>query len=119
MSPKRLARALRRIATTEAELAAGEHARVEMPGLTPIDRAADREMVQLRGVVTALTLEPRNGMPWLEAEFSDGSGAITLTWMGRRGIAGIVAGRELAVSGRLSNTDGKRRIYNPRYELLD
>jgi hypothetical protein len=63
-------------------------------------------------------MRPRNGTPWLEATFSDGSEAITLIWMGRREIPGISAGREMAVEGRVSYVDGQRRIYNPHYELI-
>ena len=33
-------------------------------------------------------------------------------------IAGMVAGRELKVTGRVSWVDGQRRMYNPFYELL-
>ena len=43
---------------------------------------------------------------------------MTLIWMGRREIPGVVAGREMLVEGRISVADGLRRIYNPRYELL-
>ena len=80
--------------------------------------AADRARVKLRGFVTALKLEPRRGMPWLEATFSDASGTITLIWMGRRQIPGVVAGQEMIVEGRVSFVDGERRIYNPRYNLI-
>ena len=64
-------------------------------------------------------MKPRSGTAWLEAEFNDGSGTVTLIWMGRRSIPGITAGRELTVSGRVSYVDGQRRLYNPLYELVD
>ena len=57
-------------------------------------------------------------MQIVEAEFTDGSGTVTLIWMGRRSIPGITAGRELIVSGRVSFVDGERRVYNPLYELV-
>ena len=93
--------------------------RQEAPDVEPTpERATDRPVVQARGVITALTLRPRNGTPWLEAEFTDDSGTIKLTWMGRREIPGIRAGRELVVDGRVSLVNGQRHLYNPRYELL-
>lgn len=114
-----LLRALRRWGASNEGLAARERQRVaEEAGATPIGLAADRQQVRLRGSVTALTMEPRSGTPWLEATFSDGSDAITLVWMGRREIPGVTAGREMLVEGRVSFVDGERRIYNPRYNLI-
>ena len=78
----------------------------------------DRQRATLQGRISVLTLRPRSGTPWLEAEFSDGSGTVSLIWMGRREIPGVIAGRELRVTGRVSWVDGRRRMYNPEYELL-
>lgn len=88
------------------------------PVVEPIARAVDREKVRLRGTLSTLTVRPRQTTPWLEAELSDGTGSVTLVWMGRREIPGIEAGRELLVEGRISAVDDDRRIYNPRYQLL-
>ena len=38
--------------------------------------------------------------------------------MGRPSIPGIEPGRVLKAEGRLSDADGKRKIYNPLYTLL-
>ena len=54
--------------------------------------APDRERVQLRGTLRTVTLRPRGGVPALEAELYDGSGVITVIWLGRRRIAGIAPG---------------------------
>ena len=53
----------------------------------------------------------------LEAELFDGSGSVTLVWLGRRRIPGIEPGRTLTARGRFAAFDGKRVIYNPWYEL--
>ena len=114
-----LLRALRRWGASNQELAVQERQRlVEESGATRISAARDRERVTLRGFVTALTMEPRGGTPWLEATFSDGSEAITLIWMGRREIPGVSAGREMTIEGRVMVVDGERRMYNPRYSLV-
>lgn len=114
-----LLRALRRWGSSSADLAAQERQRVaEAAGATRISGIVDRERVRLRGVISALKMEPRRGTPWLEATFTDGSDSITLIWMGRREIPGVAAGRELSVEGRVSFVDGERRIYNPRYNLI-
>ena len=87
-------------------------------GVQPIARVADRQRATLRGRISVLTLRPRSGTPWLEAVLTDDTGDITVIWMGRREIPGVVAGRELRVTGRVSWVDGRRRMYNPYYELL-
>ena len=85
---------------------------------TSIADAPDRQMVLLRGSLRTVTLRPRGGVPALEAELDDGSGVLTIVWLGRRQIAGIVPGRSLQVQGRIGRHDGARIIYNPRYELI-
>ena len=87
------------------------------PGNTPIDQAPDRERVRLRGTLRTVTLRPRGGVPALEAELYDGTGAVLVVWLGRRRIAGIEPGRTLTARGRFAAFDGKRVIYNPWYEL--
>ena len=119
MAANKFLDALRRIGATNAELESQERQRVAAAvGASRVGELADRELAWLRGTITTLTMKPRSGTPWLEAEFSDGTGSVTLIWMGRREIPGIVAGRQLAVRGRVSDVDGERRLYNPYYELI-
>jgi hypothetical protein len=114
-----LVAALKRWGASNDELESQERQRVaESAGANKVGELCDRQQVRLRGRITVLTIKPRAGMPWLEAELSDGSGTVTLIWMGRREIPGVVAGRELIVNGRVSCVDGGRRIYNPHYELV-
>jgi hypothetical protein len=86
-------------------------------GCVPIDDAPDREMVTVQGSLRTVTLRPRGGVPALEAELYDGTGTITVLWLGRRRIAGIFPGRTIRVTGRIGVHDGARVIYNPRYDL--
>jgi hypothetical protein len=89
---------------------------VEM-GATPIAELPNRERVTVAGTLRTVTLRPRAGVPALVAELYDGSGSISLVWLGRRQIHGIEPGRQLVGSGRVT-TDGEQRvIFNPRYEL--
>jgi hypothetical protein len=64
-----------------------------------------------------VTLRPRGGVPALEAELYDGSGLITLVWLGRRRIAGIEPGRAVKVVGRVGIHERRRIMFNPKYEL--
>jgi RecG-like helicase len=114
-----LQRALHRLASTNAELESEElQENVRAEGAVPIKTCEDRQVVSLTGTVATVTLNPRGGYPALEVELRDGSGAVTLVWLGRRQIAGIDPGRSIKVCGRISCHEGKRVIYNPRYELL-
>ena len=114
-----LGRALRWFGRSTEELDSEEAVRAaQASGALTIAECVDRQRATLRGRIAVLTLRPRSGTPWLEAELNDGSGSITLIWMGRREIPGLIAGRELKVTGRVSWVDGRRRMYNPYYELL-
>jgi hypothetical protein len=95
-----------------------EYAGSGKPGTICIDDAPDRERVKLRGALRTVTLRPRGGVPALEAELNDGTGVITVVWLGRRRIAGIEPGRAIEVEGRIGAHEGIRVMYNPRYELL-
>ncbi|CAA9416164.1 MAG: FIG00821051: hypothetical protein [uncultured Propionibacteriaceae bacterium] len=117
--PNMLQRALRRLGSSTEELESEElQESVRASGAVPIKTCEDRQLVQLTGTVSNVTITPRAGHPALEVELRDGSGAVTLVWLGRRAIPGIDAGRSLKVAGRISCHDGRRLIYNPRYELL-
>ena len=85
---------------------------------SPIGEAPDRVPVKLRGTLRSVTLQPRGGAPSLEAQLDDGTGTITIIWLGRRRIVGVVPGRSMRVEGRTSVQDGRRVMFNPRYELV-
>lgn len=86
-------------------------------GCCPVALAADRQLVALHGTLRTVTLRPRGGVPALEAELYDGSGLITLVWLGRRRIRGIDPGRSLVARGRMTHHESRPAIYNPTYEL--
>ncbi len=113
----KMRRTLSRWANSSDQHARELRRRCEDSGLVAIDHAPDRTRVKLSGTLRTVTLRPRGGVPALEAELFDGSGAITLVWLGRRQITGISPGRQLEVEGRIGVQDGVRVMYNPRYEL--
>jgi hypothetical protein len=86
-------------------------------GCCPINETHDRQLVEIQGSLRTVTLRPRGGVPALEAELYDGSGVITVIWLGRRRIAGIAPGRQIRVVGRVGVQDFQRIMFNPRYEL--
>jgi hypothetical protein len=121
MSKSKLRRTISRWANPgdqEAHHLRQEYARSGRSGTLSIADAPDRERVTLRGALRTVTLRPRAGVPALEAELNDGSGVITIVWLGRRRIAGIEPGRAIEVEGRIGTHEGVRCMYNPRYQLI-
>lgn len=116
--PGLLRRALSRLSTSTGDIEAEQlREDAEAAGCGPIARCTDREVVMLHGALSTVTLRPRGGVCTLEAELDDGSGTVTLVWLGQRRIAGVSPGRAMTVRGRVSCGDGKRVMYNPRYEF--
>lgn len=117
--PGRLRRAVHRLTTQAHELDAEDmQKQADGAGAVLVTSCVDRTPVTVLGTVRSLTIRPRAGTPALEAELFDGSGVVTLVWLGRRTIAGIEPGRQLRATGRIATHDGRRLIFNPRYELL-
>lgn len=73
--------------------------------------------IEVVGTVRSVSVQPSMKSPSLEIELYDGSGMVTVVWMGRRTIPGIVAGRTMKVCGRLTCNTDRPTIFNPRYEL--
>ena len=113
----RLRAGLRQWASQSHAEAAAPRVDAVKPGCVPIDDAPDREMVTVQGSLRTVTLRPRGGVPALEAELYDGTGTITVLWLGRRRITGIFPGRSIRVTGRIGVHGGTRVMYNPRYDL--
>jgi hypothetical protein len=86
---------------------------------------ADRGRAELSGVLVAVVVHrqrPARGPlhpgalgPCLDARLDDGTGTITLRWLGREAIPGVVAGARLHVEGVVSSQSGRPLMLNPRY----
>ena len=108
----------RRLATSQAELEAAElQEDLDRHGATPIASCGQRRRFCVAGTLRTVTLRPRGGVPSLEAELYDGSDVVDLVWLGRRKIIGIEPGRMVRAEGLISLQDGRKVIFNPRYEL--
>lgn len=87
-------------------------------GADAIADVVSGQVTTLTGVVRSLVLRPQTRVPMLEAVMYDGSGMVTLKWMGRRRIRGINPGAPIAVTGRLVRCDGELTMFNPNYTLF-
>ena len=114
----RFRRAVARLTADDDELDSRElQGEAQEAGATAVTRCTRGEPVCVAGSLRSVTLRPRAGGPTLEAELYDGTGTITLIWLGRRRIGGIDCGRSLVARGRMTEHDGRPTIYNAAYEL--
>ena len=86
-------------------------------GAVPMSDVVPGVVARVHGVVSTITFRPRQVLPLLEVDLYDGSGGISLVWLGRRRLSGIEPGRALTASGRVVSYRGRAAIFNPRYTL--
>jgi hypothetical protein len=118
-APGALRRALHRLTSSEQALDAEQRQTLAVEsGGTPVHRCTNRSQVCVVGMLRTVTIQPRGTSPSLQAELWDGSGIVDVIWIGRRRIPGIEPGRVIRANGRISEREGRRVIFNPKYELL-
>ncbi len=116
--PSRLRRLTAGLAQSKSELLAQTlQTKVRDLGTTPIADSMPGEEAVVSGVLRSVTLRPRDNVPAVEAELFDGSGRLFIVWLGRRRIPGITPGRSIVVQGRISRSETKPTVFNPRYTL--
>jgi RecG-like helicase len=86
-------------------------------GTVRISDAAMRQPVRIAGVIRRMTVLPMEGKEALQALISDGTGEVTIVFMGRRGIGGLSLGKRVVVEGVLGEHRGDVRLVNPRLEF--
>jgi hypothetical protein len=86
-------------------------------GSIRIGEARPRDRARFAGVVRRITVRPLEGHESLEALLYDGTGEVTVVWMGRRSIPGLNLGTRLVVEGMLGEQRGTQRLVNPTFEF--
>jgi hypothetical protein len=99
------------------------------PVARSIADAATRQRAVLTGVVRAVEvhrrLHPRGRLypsepsSAMDAWLDDGTGTITLRWLGREAVGGVVAGATLHVEGTVSSESDRLVILNPLYRFAE
>jgi cytochrome c-type biogenesis protein CcmE len=89
----------------------------EVPDTTRIAEAPSRQPVRIAGVVKRITVYPAEGSEAVEAVISDGTGEISVVWMGRRSIPGLRLGTRVVVKGVLAEGHAGRKMVNPKFEF--
>jgi len=88
-----------------------------IPGTATIGDAPIRTPVKLAGVVKRITVHPEHGLEALEALLTDGTGEVSVLWMGRRSIPGLTLGTKVVVQGVVGEQRQGRRMVNPSFEF--
>ena len=91
---------------------------IVVPGTVPISEARWRRRVSIAGRVRSLRVAPQHDAPTLELILVDGTGAISVVFLGRRGLAGVDVGTRMAVSGTVGIHKNRLALMNPSYQLL-
>lgn len=113
---KSLGQRLRRFLSSPEQQEAEDRAdQARAAGAMPLSECKVRQKVTVRGTLTSVTATNTSG---LEALLEDGTGSVHLIWMGRRRIECIAPGRDLLVTGRLCEDEGRQVIFNPEFEVL-
>ncbi|MHA7133163.1 OB-fold nucleic acid binding domain-containing protein [Oerskovia turbata] len=114
-----LRQALHAMLASQEEIAADEERldSASQAGCSAVADLANRRRATVSGVMRSVILRPREGVPTVEAELYDGTGSLDLVWLGRRRIAGVEPGRRVRVEGLVCEIEGRRTMFNPRYEL--
>jgi amino acid transporter len=85
-----------------------------------VTRIADvrwRDQVTIKGEVRSLRVLSQHDSPILELVVDDGSGALSIVFLGRRSIAGIGLGTRLSATATLGVFNGRLSMLNPSYRL--
>lgn len=107
----------RRAADTEA--AFRELGAIALEGVAPIGDARWRERIKVAGRVKAMRVQPwADQVASLELTLADGTGGITVVFLGRRKLGGIDLGTHLVAEGTTSEHNGLLTMLNPSYQLL-
>jgi amino acid transporter len=94
-----------------------QEAKVTIPGTTPIGEVQHRRRATVAGRIKAVRVQSWSGVPAFECIVVDGTGALTLVFLGRREIAGLHPGTRLMAEGTIGSYQGRLAMLNPTYDL--
>ena len=87
-------------------------------GTLPIGEVRFRQHVTVAGRVRSIRTQPRAGVPTLECVLDDGTGRLTLVFLGRRTIAGFQPGVQVSATAVVGERGSHLEMLNPSYQFL-
>ncbi len=97
--------------------AAGRRTSGDGDGVWPMAAVRWRDTVVVEGRVRSLEVRQLGDVSALECVLTDGTGALSIIFLGRRQVAGIDVGVRMRVAGTVGERSGRLAILNPAYEL--
>jgi amino acid transporter len=97
--------------------AAGARTNGDGDGVWPMAAVRWRDTVVVEGRVRSLNVRQLGDVSALECVLTDGTGALSIIFLGRRQVAGIDVGVRMRVAGTVGERSGRLAILNPAYEL--
>jgi amino acid transporter len=88
------------------------------PGVTPIAEVRWRQRVTIEGRVQTLRVKPSGNGSSVELILDDGTGAMSVVFVGRKQVGGVEVGSRLRAQGTAAEHHGRLAILNPSYSLL-
>lgn len=88
-----------------------------IPDVLPISEAEPRQRIRVAGVVRNIRINPEEGRS-VEVTITDGSGSLVIRWLGRSSLQGVHLGGGIIAEGTIGESEGRRTILNPEYELI-
>ena len=77
-----------------------------------------RQRARVAGRVRSLTVQPWGDVPTLQVQLTDDQGRLTVAFLGRRQIAGLIPGSRIVVDGTVTDRRGQLVMINPDYEFM-
>ena len=90
----------------------------DLPGCDHIGTVTLRSQVRIAGEVVKVGVRPWAGGDVFEVVLDDGSGRITLAFLGRRTVAGLKCGALISADGTVGTHRGRVIILNPLIAFL-
>jgi RecG-like helicase len=89
-----------------------------VPGSTRIAGVTERSRTKIAGAVRRITVRPVKGFEGLRILLSDGTGEVSIDFLGRRSITGLTLGSRLVVEGMPRREGGLLKMVNPAFEFV-
>jgi amino acid transporter len=110
--PQRSARSVA-VDTRPAPLLAARH-----DGCDAISDVRSRHRARISGTIRSTRVQPQGAVSTFECVISDGTGSMSVVFLGRRQLAGLEPGRQIIAEGMVGSHFGRLAMLNPMYELL-
>lgn len=111
-------RAIRQAVGVVVPVLEEDHERPAAGTLVPITDARWRDRIRVRGRVRSVRVAPQSDVPTLELVLDDGTGVISIVFLGRRQLAGVSIGTHMEALGTVGLHKARLAILNPEYRIL-